>query len=111
MSEQNKAVARKFYEEIFNKKNVSAVDELISQNFVDHSPMPGQAAGVQGMRDMLAMFVAAFPDLRVNIEEMISENDYRSHTIHSYGDSHRRINGSRAHGQESYFQRHRYAQV
>jgi hypothetical protein len=37
MSEQNKALARRFYDEVMNKKNLGAIDELGSPEFVDHS--------------------------------------------------------------------------
>ena len=37
MSEENKAVARRFYEEVFNKKNLDAIDELCAPGFVDHT--------------------------------------------------------------------------
>jgi steroid delta-isomerase-like uncharacterized protein len=75
MSEQNKAVARRFYEEIFNKKNVSAIDELCAPDFVDHSAMPGQAPGAQGLKQTFGLYLKAFPDLRMKIEEMIAERD------------------------------------
>ena len=75
MSEQNKALAKRFYEEIFNKKNLNAIDELCAPNFVDHSAMPGQAPGVKGLKDSFSMFMKAFPDMRVTLDEMIAERD------------------------------------
>jgi predicted SnoaL-like aldol condensation-catalyzing enzyme len=41
VSERNRALARRFYEDILNKKMMDAVDELISRDYNDHSPMPG----------------------------------------------------------------------
>lgn len=75
MSEQNKALVRKFYEEVINKKNVKAFDELCSPDFVDHTAALGQAPGLRGMKDGFAMFYKAFPDQMVNIEEMVAERD------------------------------------
>ena len=42
---------------------------------IDHNPMPDQASGIQGMKDMASMFRAAFPDLKVSVEDMIAEGD------------------------------------
>ena len=75
MSEENKAVARRFYEEVFNQHRVDAIDQVCTPDFIDHSPMPGQAAGSQGLQDVFAMFIGAFPDMHVTIEEMIAERD------------------------------------
>jgi predicted ester cyclase len=75
MSEDNKALVRRFYDEIFTKKNANAIDEICSPDFVDRNPMPGQSAGHQGMKDSFAGFLRAFPDMAVTIEEMIAERD------------------------------------
>ena len=75
MSEENKALARRFYEEVMNKKDVNAIDRLCAADFVDHTAMPGQRPGIEGMKESFAMFMRAFPDLRVNIEAMIAEGD------------------------------------
>jgi predicted ester cyclase len=75
MSEENKALAKRFYEEVFNKKNLNAIDELCDPNFVDHSAMPGQAPGRQGLKDIFSMYLKAFPDMRVNLGELIAERD------------------------------------
>lgn len=76
MSEQNKALARKFYLEVFEKGNMKAVDELCDPKFVDHNPGPGQTgSGVQGIKEMTAMFRSAFPDLGVTIEDLVAEKD------------------------------------
>lgn len=75
MSEQNKALVKRFYEEVFNNKSVKAIDDLCDANFIDHSAMPGQAPGRKGLKDMFGMFARAFPDMRVAVEEMIAERD------------------------------------
>ena len=75
MSEQNKAVARRFFEEVFNRHNLNAIDEVVAPTFVDHNAMPGQAPGAQGTKDMFAIYLRAFPDLRVSVEDIIGEGD------------------------------------
>jgi steroid delta-isomerase-like uncharacterized protein len=75
MSEQNKTLARRFYDEVMNKKNLNAIDELGSPDFVDHSAMPGQAPGLKGVKESTEMFLKAFPDMKMNVEEIIAEKD------------------------------------
>lgn len=75
MSEQNKAVVGRFYEEVFNKRNANVIDELSAPNFIDHTAAPGQAPGATGVKDMTVMFQKAFPDLRVTVEEIVAERD------------------------------------
>ena len=55
MSEENKAQARRFYEEVFNKTNVDAIDEFCVPGFVDHTALPGMAPGIEGVKQMLGM--------------------------------------------------------
>ena len=75
MSEQNKAVAKRFYEDVFNRQNLNGIDEACAPDFVDRSAMPGQAPGTQGLKDMMGIYVKAFPDMRVTVEEIIAEGD------------------------------------
>lgn len=75
MSEENKALVRRFYEEAFVKGNVAALDALSAADFIDHSPMPGQPPGVAGMKQMVSQFQAAFGDIKVNIAALVAEND------------------------------------
>ena len=62
-------------EEVLNKGNMQAVDELIAPNFVEHNPFPGQAPGVEGLKQAMAALRQAFPDLHVTVDEMLSDGD------------------------------------
>lgn len=75
MSEENKALMRRFFEEVFSRRNLAAADEFIDSNYVDHNPMPGQAPGLDGFKQMMSMFFNAFPDMQVTAEDMIAEGD------------------------------------
>ena len=76
MSEENKAIVRRFMEEVINKNTVSAVDEFMAADLVDHNPPPpGSEPGAEGVKQGLKMFFAAFPDLHTHIEDMIAEGD------------------------------------
>jgi len=71
---QNKELLRNFYSEAFNKHNVDAVGQFIATNVVSHSNPP-EAQGLEGVKQLLSMYFAAFPDLKVTIEDMIAEGD------------------------------------
>ena len=73
-TESNKAVVSRFFEEVFNKRNLALVDELVAPYFCNHNASI-QVRGVEGVkRGMLAQF-EAFPDIHTSIEDLIAEGD------------------------------------
>lgn len=74
-TEDNKAAVRQFYEEGFNKHNLAAIDTFIDPNEVDHFSPPGTPAGIEGAKKLIGMFLKAFPDIHVTVEDMIAEGD------------------------------------
>ena len=73
--EENKAVARRYWEEAFNAGNLERLDELCAPDYVGHRPVPGVPPTVEGEKQLLAMYRAAFPDVRGTIEDQIAEGD------------------------------------
>ena len=73
-TEQNKAVIRRFVEEVQNQKNWDAYDELNDPEFVNHSAPPGMA-DKEGSKRYLGAFLDAFPDSQVTVDDMIAEGD------------------------------------
>jgi predicted SnoaL-like aldol condensation-catalyzing enzyme len=73
-TEQNKAVVRRFIEEILNNQNVALVGELLAPDYVNHLA-PG---GREGFKEFFAVLSSAFPDLKLHysIEHLIAEGDY-----------------------------------
>lgn len=75
MSERNKALTRRFYDEVFGKKNLNVIDELCAPGIVDHNPAPGQPPGREGMKETMHEYLTAFPDLAVTVHEVVAEGD------------------------------------
>lgn len=75
MSEQNKALARRFLDQVFNNGRTEVIDELVAGDYVDHSASPGQAPGPGGARQMYDVYRTAFPDLKVEVHHMLAEDD------------------------------------
>ena len=51
------------------------MDKYLSANFVDHNPMPGGKPGIAGVKDMVTMLKAAFPDMKSSNEDMRVDGD------------------------------------
>ena len=76
MTEENKALYRRFVEEVLNNKDLSAIDELVAEDFTDHSPPPpGVPTGTEGLKLIFASYFKAFPDLHVAIDLLMAEDD------------------------------------
>ena len=75
MSEENKAVARRFFE-IFSEGNVDALDEILAADAQDHDPYnPHADEGVEGAKKTITMYREAFPDISFEIEFQLAEGD------------------------------------
>jgi len=74
-AEQNKAIVRRFYEEI-DKGNMGILDELVAENYIDHSPppFPGLPPGREGVKQAFRIFQHATPGYH-RIEDQIAESD------------------------------------
>jgi steroid delta-isomerase-like uncharacterized protein len=77
MSDQNKAIARRYVEEIWNQGNLALIDELVAPNATFHDPsVPGgKFTGPAGMRQFVQIYRGAFPDVRLAINDLIAEGD------------------------------------
>ncbi|HEX9341629.1 MAG TPA: ester cyclase [Thermoplasmata archaeon] len=73
--EENKASVRMFYDEVWNRGNLSVVDKMTAENFVDHNPPPGATPGREGSKQTFQMIRAAFPDGLTTIDDIIAEGD------------------------------------
>ena len=63
-TEENKALVRRFYEEI-DKGNLEAMDELVAEDYLDHNPppFPGLASGRVGLKQAFKIFYLIEPFL------------------------------------------------
>ena len=73
--DQNKLLVRRLVDEAQVAGRLEVVDELLSEDFVDHTPMEGVPGNREGVRMLFAALREAFPDLTVDIREQIAEDD------------------------------------
>jgi steroid delta-isomerase-like uncharacterized protein len=74
-AEDLKKLNEHFYDEVFRRRHVEAIDELLADDFVEHTPAPGQATDRGGAKDFIGQMLQAFPDLDFTIENQIAEGD------------------------------------
>jgi serine phosphatase RsbU (regulator of sigma subunit) len=75
VEEDNKALVRRFTEEVINQGNLDVADELLAPDFVDHDVVPGKLGGKEDVKRWIAERRASFSDLHFSIEEQVAEGD------------------------------------
>jgi steroid delta-isomerase-like uncharacterized protein len=75
MSDADKAVVRRFVEEFQSGHDVTVAEELLADDFVDHSPFGPLSPDRDGVLTLFGMLFAAFPDLRAEIHQQFSDGD------------------------------------
>jgi steroid delta-isomerase-like uncharacterized protein len=70
-ADANKDLVRRFYREAINERDSGACERLLSEDFVHN----GEPRGRAGQRQAVDYFLAAFPDLRNEIELILAEDD------------------------------------
>ncbi len=72
--EENKAIVRRTWEELFNQGKLATADELISASFINHAAS-GSPPGPTSFRQLVMFYRNAFPDVKFTIEDMLAEGD------------------------------------
>lgn len=73
--EHNKAVVRRVYDELLMGGIYDNIEELVHDDYFDHTQPPGWATDREGLRRQIAYFRSAFPDIHVTLEELVAEGD------------------------------------
>jgi predicted ester cyclase len=74
-TEANTAQLRRLADEVLTGHNLAALDEIFHADYVENEPPPGMGPGREGLRQWLARWIAAFPDVRWTVEEQIADED------------------------------------
>ena len=75
-AEESKGLLRRITDEIWNKRRLDLIDELIADDFVDHIEMPGiEGSGRERYRASVTAVHAAFPDYHEEILWSVAEGD------------------------------------
>ena len=75
VSEENKAIFRRYVEEVGNEGNLDLVDEIFA-DYVSHQPDGSVLErGPEDVKRFMGEFRSAFPDFHTTIEDQIAEDD------------------------------------
>ena len=76
MSEQNRALVRRFIEEVFNQGKLSVAEEVLAPDYVHHDPATGErGSGIEGLEHMVGFYRQAFPDFHITVEDQMATED------------------------------------
>jgi steroid delta-isomerase-like uncharacterized protein len=74
-AEDNAALVRRFYEEVFDLGNLDVAEEFLAADVVEHDVLSHEPPGLEGFKKSIANLLSAFPDLSVTLEDVISVED------------------------------------
>ena len=76
-TEENKALMRRLYDEVFNQRNLAAIDDFVAPNFFNHSAAQlGMTGGdLEHVKQFLNLVMQVFPDLHYAVEDLVAEGD------------------------------------
>jgi steroid delta-isomerase-like uncharacterized protein len=66
---------RRFWEEAFNGRDLSLLDDLFAEDYVNHAALPGTPPGQAGQVAVMERLWAAFPDARFEITHLAVDGD------------------------------------
>lgn len=75
-AEQNKAIVRRWFDEVWNQRRSQTIDELLPLDGLVHGLSPnGAGKGPAAFRPFWEQFCGAFPDIRITVEDAVAEGD------------------------------------
>ncbi len=72
--ESHKAAVRRVFEEAINQRKLAIIEEVIGPEYVNRS-MPAPSPGPAGLRAVLQGFIDGFPDLHIQLHNVLGEGD------------------------------------
>ena len=77
MTTDNEAVVLRWWDELWNRGDLSLADDLHTADFADHDPAsPWVRPGAEGMKEKVSAYRGAFPDLRFTMEKVLAADDH-----------------------------------
>jgi steroid delta-isomerase-like uncharacterized protein len=83
--EQNKAVTRRYYDEVLNQGHLSVLDDIAADDYLENDPFPGQGNGLADFKARVSSLLTAFSPCTFTIEDVVAEGDRVVVRWHSSG--------------------------
>jgi steroid delta-isomerase-like uncharacterized protein len=74
-TEENKALYRRWFEEVVSGGNLALADELLAPDYVMHFPGSPAPVDREGHKQLVMMFRTGFPDWNETVEDVIAEGE------------------------------------
>jgi steroid delta-isomerase-like uncharacterized protein len=74
MNAQNRTLSRRWFEEVWNERRTATIEEILAPDAIGHMES-GEVTGVEPFKQTRDQFLTAFPDLRFEIEDVVSDGD------------------------------------
>ena len=71
-AEVNKDLSRRWHEEVFNQRNVAAIEQFLHPNYINHS---ANVHGIAAAIDAFTKLIKDNPDLHLQLDDLIAEGD------------------------------------
>ncbi|WP_461452256.1 ester cyclase [Mucilaginibacter sp.] len=75
MSKQVNIEAQKKFGEAINSGKLENLKDLVSEDVIENDPAPGQAKGAQGYIDFFTTLHIAFPDMKIEVDQLVADED------------------------------------
>ena len=77
MKTDNEATVRRWWNELWNRGDLSVADDLHTPDFSDRDPAsPRMRPGPDGMKEKVSAYRAAFPDLHFDLQQVLSVEEH-----------------------------------
>jgi len=73
MAAQSAELSRRIFEDVWNRKNLNAIDDLISANYIHHDANSPAASGIDGYKQFVNYYMNAFPDAHFTIDDAFTD--------------------------------------
>ncbi len=99
MLDENKALVRRHFEEMWNERNLDAADEIMAADYTENAAAPfgteapGKVNGPMAMKQTIGWLTSQFSDIKMEIEALIAEGDLVAVRILSTGTNDGKLNG------------------
>jgi predicted ester cyclase len=74
-AEENKALLHRYVKEVWDKQNPAAIDDFLAPTYKRHRSPTAEPLNRDEQKQLLTNFRAAFPDIKLTVEEIIAEDD------------------------------------
>jgi steroid delta-isomerase-like uncharacterized protein len=75
-AEENKALVRRYFDEVWNKNNLDVIDEVIAPDYINHGSIPGHPTATrEDAKKIEAQGRTAFPDVKWEMHRLVADGD------------------------------------